>query len=340
MGNVFKDIVALLANRSISSFAIFRIFLLMLPYVLSFSMPMALLAATLLVMGRFSADQELTACRACGVSLLELLFPILGVTTCLALVSLYVNHSLAPQTKYLFNQVFIDIAKKEPVSLLEEGQWIRDFPDIAIFIRKRDVRDGKLEGVRVIRMQNNRMTEDISAERGIVSSDPEQLKISIALFKVQMDLRDPADPYKRQMKSDTYPPIELDLMKLLDQRRAKQEIHHHTSSELWKQILELEKRGGGHPAPIFVELHKRTALSIACIAFVLIGLPFGIQIQRRETSVGVLISLVLAVVYYLLILIAEGFKDRPHLYPELIVWIPNLLFETIGLCLLWRHGRV
>ncbi len=343
LGNIFKDIVALLINRSVGMMTVARFFLLLLPYVLSFSMPMALLAATLLVMGRISADHELTACRACGVSLFEVILPILGMAAVLSFVSLYVNHSLAPRTKYLFNQAFIDIALKQPIALLEEGQYLRDFDGMVIFIGKRDVHQQTLKDVRVMMMDAGEMTQEIYARRGVVSSDPKLLKLKIVLYDARIDQRDPANPNnlekrKWNMTVAEYP-IELDMTKLVDQRRAVKEVHHYPSGELWKQALEL-KKSGIHPTPLLVELQKRMVLSMACIAFALVALPLGIQVQRRETSIGVLISLVLAVCYYFLILFAESFKKTPHFYPEVMIWFPNLFFEIVGLYLLWRQSRI
>ena len=343
LGNAFKELFALMAQRSVGLGAMLRFLPLLMPYVLSFSMPMALLAATLLVIGRISADNELTACRASGIGLFQVILPILGVAAVLSAASFCVNHFVAPQTKYLFNKAFIDMMLEQPVSLLEEKKWIDDFPGMDLFIQKRDVRRKRLEGVKVVMKESNRLTEDISAEWAEVTSDPKQFKLWITLYNVRMDQRDPADPERQQWNRsfEKYPPIQLDLTKLIDPRRAQQEVHHRTSLQLWKEILELEERGGaGHPTPHLLELHKRTALATASIAFVLIGLPLGIQAQRRETSVGIVISLVLAVLYYLLILLAESFKKNPDLYPELIIWIPNLIFEGIGLYLLWRRAKV
>ena len=301
-------------------------------------MPMALLAATLLVIGRVSADHELTAARSCGISFFELVLPILGIAAALSFASLYINCSLAPQTKYRFNYKFIEIAKKQPITLLEEGQYIKNFDDMVIFIGKRHSRQQTLENIQVTRTRNHEIWQDIKAESGIVSSDQKQLKIKITLSNVRINERD-ADGHMQLDRTAAQYPLELDLTKLVDQRLAVQEIHHYPSGELWKQALELQAEGV-RPTPILVELHKRVALALANISFVLIALPLGVQVRRRETSVGILISLVLAVFYYLLILLAESLKKSTSFYPEFMIWIPNLVFQGIGLYLLWRQNRV
>lgn len=343
MGNILKDVMVLLMNRSVGVMTIGRFFLLLLPYIISFSMPMALLAATLLVMGRISADQELTACRACGISLLQLVTPLVGVTAALSFVSLYINCSLAPQTRYAFNQAFVGVALENPLALLEEGQFIHDFEGMVLFIGKRDLRHQIIEDVRVMTMQNGEMVRDVHARKGVVFPDPKLLRIRIILYHARIDERDPENPEdlsrrKWNVAAEEYP-IDLEMKKLVNERRAVKELHHYTSADLWKQVLEL-KALGIHPTPILVELHKRLALSMACIAFVLVALPLGIRMQRRESSIGIMISLFLAVLYYLLILVAESFRGNPGLYPEFLIWVPNLMFEAIGIWLLWRQQRI
>jgi lipopolysaccharide export system permease protein len=340
---MFKDVVGLLANQTVSIGSIFHFFILLIPYVLSFAMPTALLAATLLVVGRISADNELTASRASGISFFELIMPIFFTAAALSFVSLYVNCFLAPKLKYQFNQAFIEIALRKPIALLEEGQYIRDFPDMVIFIGKRDIKNNELYNLRVTTMSGNEMTQEIYAEKGSLKIDPKQLKLNIVLYNAHINQRDPSDPGNIQKRKWDVTvaeyPVELDMTKMIDERRAVKDDNHYTSLELWRQVLEL-KREGLLATPKLVEIHKRVALSMACFAFVMIGLPLGIQVQRKETSIGILISLLLFITYYLLILLADGFKYRVHVYPEFIVWLPNLLFQFIGLFLLWRQSKI
>ncbi|MDW8343079.1 MAG: LptF/LptG family permease, partial [Verrucomicrobiae bacterium] len=65
-----------------------------------------------------------------------------------------------------------------------------------------------------------------------------------------------------------------------------------------------------------------------------------IKTNRRETSVGIALSLGLAMLFYFVIITANAVKDRPALYPDAMVWAPNFIFELVGFGLLWRMNRM
>jgi lipopolysaccharide export system permease protein len=89
-----------------------------------------------------------------------------------------------------------------------------------------------------------------------------------------------------------------------------------------------------------MEAHQRWAMAAACVSFVLIGIPLGMKTSRRETSVGIAISLVLALCFYFFVVLGSSLKNKPFVFPEAVLWSPNLAFQLIGLWLLRRVTRV
>ena len=103
--------------------------------------------------------------------------------------------------------------------------------------------------------------------------------------------------------------------------------------------MRLMQEAGEDITPLMLNLHHRLSLSLSPFAFLLLGIPFGIRGKRSELSVGLLICVILALGFYVFLLLAGMLEKKPHLHPELIVWLPNLLYQTGGLIALRKIGR-
>jgi lipopolysaccharide export system permease protein len=83
----------------------------------------------------------------------------------------------------------------------------------------------------------------------------------------------------------------------------------------------------------------RMAFSVSCITFALIGVPLGITAQRRESTAGFVLSMVIAVTYYVMLTIAQMMRENEGLYPHILVWVPNILFLTLGFVMFKRLSQ-
>jgi lipopolysaccharide export system permease protein len=106
-----------------------------------------------------------------------------------------------------------------------------------------------------------------------------------------------------------------------------------------KRKKALQKNLSDFEEPIRIQMHKQIAFSFACFGFTLIGIPLGIRVQRRETKIGVFIALALIAVYFGIQIIGQSLGSHPQYAPHLLMWLPNILFQSVGAVLLWRANR-
>ena len=88
-----------------------------------------------------------------------------------------------------------------------------------------------------------------------------------------------------------------------------------------------------------IVVQDKFSTAFAVFSFALVAVPLGIKVSRKETSANLGLALILAMGYYFLT-VAIGWLDRhPEWRPDLLMWLPNLIFLGVGLWLFWRVDR-
>src|SRR5205807_5531666 len=323
-----------------------------------FAVPMGMLTATLLVFGRFSADQELTAIRAGGVSLVALVTPVLLLSAGLSGISALVNLQVAPQCRVAYRNLLFHIGLERSTSLIMEDRYLDDFPGYIVYVARKS--GTNLQRVEVLGLDaEGKMTNRTHAARATVESDVANSRMVLRLYEVQRyDLvnfssvdelgelsqtltnKQPALPTLSVPLSDlTFGQLWRKLRELDQLSIQAKAIPHATADQLREQKRQLETVKADLTMPVLVQIHRQVALSFGCIGFTLIGIPLGIRAHRRETSAGVAMALILSLIYYSFIIVGQSLETRPEFAPHLILWLPNFIFQAVGAVLLWRANR-
>ena len=358
LGNALKEILPLLVNRQLTFGVVAQAAALLVPFAWVFALPMGMLTATLLVFGRFSADQELTAVRASGISLLSLISPILLLSLALCALSALVNMEIGPRCRVAYTNILYNLRLGFSGAQLPEGQYIKDFPGYIFHVGKN--RGGDLQDVMVwdLKDETNSVTY-LRAARGKLEVDAPNKRVILSLYDVKSVVMREGRPVPNAFKEMT-----VVRTNVLQQPSFQAKISDMTSGQLWDELhaweqrlarqtsgrnltkaqlqarkRELEKVLGDPTTPIRFQIHQQVAFSFACFGFTLVGIPLGIRMHRRETNVGIAIALLLVAGYYSFILLAQSLDSRPEWAPHLIVWLPNFIFQAVGAVLLWRANR-
>jgi lipopolysaccharide export system permease protein len=312
---------------------------------------MGLLTATLLVFGRFSADQELTAARASGVSLLSLVTPVLLLSLFCCGVSAWFNMDLGPRSRVAYKNLILRARADLMNVQLPAGQTIYDFP--GYIIRVGENHGGNLADVRVFVLENEtNVSTWLHAPQGRLESNLKNKEIYLHLFEVRGltkhgdTISTPDYLSQNLFPTNTaavrYEPKTSDMTFWQLQARARKLERldipadaDASSEELRAQFREVEKLIEQTRA----EMNRQIAFSFACFGFALVGIPLGIRMHRRETNVGIAIALALVLVYYSFVILGESLAARPEFAPHLIFWLPNFIFQAVGVVLLWRANR-
>lgn len=339
--NLAQRVIDLLVNNDIPLSLILKMVALLIPQALTLTLPWGLLVAVLIVFGRMSHDLELQSIRASGFGLIPLIAPIVLLSLTFTLFSFYNNAFLAPQTMTTFKRSLIDLGRNNPTVFLRAQEPIDQFDDLLIYIDKKY--GNIVEGVNIWELNDDNIpVSSLRAEKGTISANLQDMTLNVTLTNVRQEMRDrdhPTDLGKIQagLSAGSFP-LPLPLGKLLDDTRINQDITIMPFIQLGSSIL---SPSGliNNPLPLLTELQRRLAFSFASFTFVIIGIPLAITAHRRETAAGIILSLVVAVSYYLLIVLATALKEKAAAHPELIVWMPNLIFQALGFFLLWKMNR-
>ncbi|MBU1061175.1 MAG: LptF/LptG family permease, partial [Candidatus Omnitrophica bacterium] len=162
-GNLIK-LADLIINKGVNIVSVGKLFLFLIPFLLSYTIPMSALTATLLVFGRLSADNEITAMRAHGISLYKLTIPLIIVGFILSLGSIILNDRILPESHFASRKIVKNIGVKTPGAYLETGTFIKSFKGYIIFIHQ--INKHTLKGIRIYQLQEGRPTRTIIAKKG------------------------------------------------------------------------------------------------------------------------------------------------------------------------------
>ena len=368
----------ILFAKGVESNLVFKLIIYLLPTILKFTIPMALLISVLLTFGRLSADREIMVMRTCGLNLFHLFLPVIIISILLSFLLFYIDFNFIPNLIYKMRNIQYQIAYKI-ISNFEPRKYYDDFSvsntDTIIYFKDRDPKTGEMLGISILnkkeekedkkgKKKSNDTTENIEtplrilAQRAQVFPDMKKDIVTIKLFNgsiqtirdVKSSSEGPGVSNRDKAKEDTkvqkereyvvsfFDEVEKEINPGITKRdkygRYKKGRKEMTFNELESAIKasSSEKKAN----ELIVEKYRRIVIPFSCIAFVLIGIPFGIMVKPTGKSTGFGITFILVFAYYVIVQFASAAGEEGNPLTLLYIWLPNIGMAIIGSILLYK----
>ena len=430
-----------LVGKGLPWSVITEVFVLSLPFIIAMTLPMAVLLAVLYTFSHLAADNEITAMRANGISVYQILAPVLVWGVCMAFFNLAFVDQVLPRSNARLRSLLIDIGRKKAAFGLRE-QVINEVPPSKYFIRasRIDAATGRLRGVTIYDVGGEASRRIIYADSGSMAYAEGQTDLSLRLFNGSIHQYRPAEPTRCQLtyfavndirvknvydelRRNTSESIrgdrEMSTCEMLnvvrDARREQAEARQDRAELILRDLrtmLALPALPPRRPAPpdsarhgycnwlrsvqslmlpgtaeaqapaqvhapaqvprpklpqistrpklrlsnwsevataadrvreadrradrYQVEVHKKWAISMACITFVIIGIVMALRFPRGGMGLVIGGGLLIFSIHYVGLTAGESLADRGHVQPWIAMWGPNIVLTVLGvLGLFW-----
>jgi lipopolysaccharide export system permease protein len=189
-----------LVGKGLPWTVIAEVFALSIPFIVAMTLPMAVLVAVLYAFSHLAADNEITAMRASGISVYQVLTPVLAWGVFMAAFNFLFVDQVLPRSNARLRTLLIDIGRKKPTFELRE-QVINEVPPSSYFLRANriDASTGHLREVTIYDVGSDASRRVIYADSGLMAYAEGQTDLSLRLFDGSIHSYRPAEPLAFQL---------------------------------------------------------------------------------------------------------------------------------------------
>ncbi|HEX2268425.1 MAG TPA: LptF/LptG family permease, partial [Pyrinomonadaceae bacterium] len=322
----------------------------LLPGVLTFSIPLATLAGIIIGYSRMGSDSEIVAMRSAGVGSWTMIWPALLIGLVFSGATTYLHLKEAPEAARDLERIALQGALAKLDSPVEPRTFSA-LPRYVIYVRDGDKTLGTWGRVFIFAQRRDQTNEVITARSGRIDSAGDQSELVLSDV---LSAEFPAGNEREMRDGPAMPPLPVAnnaeksyVVKRFDQLRFSintgradivQRLNQRdTNADAmnWDELRERTLTGSVEQQREATRiLNRRAALSLAPLVFSLIGAGLGLRVRRGGRSIGVLLSLIVVIVYYLLSLLGESLARVGTVSPAVGPWLATVFIVLVGLLFL------
>jgi LPS export ABC transporter permease LptF/LPS export ABC transporter permease LptG len=328
-------LLELVVRHSLEPTSILTLFILPVPGILVLTVPMAVLVGTLIGLSRMSADGEVIAARAAGIGLGQFIRPVMIVALAGWGLAMWMSLFLAPQSLRKLHRMEQEISTSEVPYEIQPRVFVEQFPNLLLYLQDVTGSRSRWRGVFIADTTSRDAPKVTLAERGMLVNDRDAHRLTLHLEQGTTHEIDPQHPERYSVVTFT----ETDLPIPLDRGEGTIAEWRSPPALAIKELLE-ETHDPAKRQAALVELHYRLALPVASLVLALVGIPLALSTRKGGKAVGVVLTILIVFVYYILMAFGLGFAKQGRLDPAIGLWLANAAFAVVGALMLSHLRRV
>jgi LPS export ABC transporter permease LptF len=305
------ELMDMLINKRVAWTYIVKLLAYRLPAFLVVTFPISLLASSELAIGNLSTNGEITAMRAGGISLRRIMIPFITAALAISILAFLINDYIVPEANHISQNIIREIVLKKGPPNIRRNVFFRDAENRYFYINRLDEKNMIMQDIMIYEMTREKFPRMITAktgkwvvdtwklENGTIYNYDEEGKITYEMSFVNMDII-----------------VKEDLQKFFKNQRTPQEMSRQLA--------------GADTKNFEVDLYIKYSVPFSGLIFVLLGVPLGLRVKRGSKATGVILSIVLVLLYYVLLSTTRSMGRGGMLIPFLAAWLPNIIFGILG----------
>lgn len=311
-----------------------RMILYLLPEMVLFALPAAILMAVFIAFLRLSNDNEIMALKSSGISLFQMLPPVITVSIAGFVAAMTISILVVPWGNHSFRDLVFRIAKSKADLGIKERIFSEPFHKVTFYVNSFSPKERVMKDLFLVDRRDPSVTTTIVAKLGMIVSDPAGRAIVIHMKEGTAFTMEKKAQAGSTVQFSSYDlRIGLDDIMPRDALRKKSP-KEMSVTELVRQLRVVKKKPRHYE--MAVELMERLSIPFAVFLMGMIGAPLGAQVRSGGRSLGVGVSMAIFLVYYLLLAGVRSIGETGVLSPFLGMWLPNFFLLISNLLLLKR----
>jgi lipopolysaccharide export system permease protein len=332
------QIMNMVVNHRVGLSVIGWMILYTLPFFMEFIIPMSVMMSVLLTFLRLSGDNEILALKNGGLSVYDLLPPVM--LFCLMGAMLTASMALfgLPWGRMSIKILTTQVASTNIDIGIKERTFNDSFKDVMLNINKMDAKTRTLSDVFIEDQRTQDAIITVVAPKGQMESNPDTHQFMLRLYEGTINQVDVKSRSVNTVNFDTYD-IHLDTRQAIAAATSGPTHPEEMSLAEIRRYLATSTEKNSKYYLTLMEFHKKFSLPFACIALGLLAVPLGIQSRSSRRSFGISLGIFFFLIYYMLLSAGWVFGEAGKYPPLLGMWVPNIVTASAGILMLNRANQ-